>query len=204
KIFTPSMLERATILEMNAPLTSLIENKGNGQFELHPLPTAAQLAPVYGMQCTDVDNDGWLDLLMVGNDYGMELIMGRCDAFNGLVLRGTGPLQFEPMSLEASGFVVPFDGKSLVQFTSKDQLQLLAGQNKAALKHFSKALPNAVVRFAPMDAYAMVTDAAGKSYKVEAYYGNGFLSQSERSFVLPKGHQLVSVHTLSGNERPLN
>ena len=38
--------------------SSYIENKGNGQFAIKPLPIEAQAAPVYGMMSEDIDNDG--------------------------------------------------------------------------------------------------------------------------------------------------
>ncbi|MEL6943882.1 MAG: VCBS repeat-containing protein, partial [Bacteroidota bacterium] len=192
-IFPNNMLDEATILEMNYPLTSLVENKGNGKFELHALPTVAQTAPIFGIQCTDVDGDGLLDVLMIGNDFGMELMMGQCDAFNGLVLKGNGDLTFSPISLEQSGFVVPGDGKSLVQYVSDEQLHFVAGQNKSITKHFVKDIDQQILCFGIGDAYALVQDQEGKTYKVESYYGNGFLSQSGRFFILPNNHKVIEV-----------
>lgn len=57
--------------------TALIENKGNGLFELHDLPAAAQLAPVFGMAADDFNHDGHLDLAINGNDFGNEVTNGR-------------------------------------------------------------------------------------------------------------------------------
>jgi hypothetical protein len=42
------------------------------------------------MVSTDVDGDGNTDLLLVGNDYGMEPGSGRHDAFMGLCMKGDG------------------------------------------------------------------------------------------------------------------
>jgi hypothetical protein len=197
------MLEGATTLEMNYPLTSLIENKGDGTFEIHPLPMIAQIAPVFGLQTMDVNADGHLDIVMIGNDYGMELSIGRCDAFNGLILKGNGDLNFTPMSLEETGFVVPGDGKSLVQYISNNQLHLLAGQNKETIQHFTQSIKGQVFNFEKKDAYVLVQDKKQNIYKVETYYGNGFLSQSDRFFILPEGHQVIKVIKMKGEERPI-
>ena len=75
----------ALMLQANDMQTSYIENEGNGKFSIKPLPLEAQTAPVYGMINDDIDGDGNLDVLMTGNDYGMEPYSGRHDAFNGLI-----------------------------------------------------------------------------------------------------------------------
>jgi hypothetical protein len=38
----------------------------------------------------EYDGDGNDDLLLIGNDYSAEVINGRYDAFNGLMLKGNG------------------------------------------------------------------------------------------------------------------
>ena len=111
---------------------------GNGTFKISALPVEAQLAPIFGLLPYDIDKDGRLDLLMVGNDYGMELLQGRADAFNGLVLRNAGPNNFTPLSMEASGMLVPHDARTLskVRLATGKEL-ILATQNRDVLKVFS-------------------------------------------------------------------
>ena len=46
----------------------------------------AQMSPLNGMVTEDINHDGSLDLMIVGNDYGTEVSSGRFDACNGLVL----------------------------------------------------------------------------------------------------------------------
>ncbi len=96
--------EGAIMLQANYMQTSYIENEGNGHFTIKPLPLETQAAPVFGMMAEDVDEDGNLDLLMVGNDYGMDPYTGRMDAFNGLYLKGDGKGNFQPLTLAQSGF----------------------------------------------------------------------------------------------------
>src|SRR5438445_6908850 len=117
--------------------TSYIENKENGKFTISPLPAEAQTTPVYGMKCENLDGDGNADLLMVGNDFGMEPYSGRHDAFNGLCLKGDGRGNFSPMPPAASGFFVKGDAKGLATiWSAKDEELLLATQNQDSLLLF--------------------------------------------------------------------
>jgi hypothetical protein len=84
-----------------------------------------------------MDKDGLLDILMVGNDYGMELLQGRADAFNGLVLRNIGKNNFTPLSIDESHLIVPRDARSLsrVKLATGKEL-ILATQNRDVMKVF--------------------------------------------------------------------
>lgn len=42
---------------------------------MHPLPVDAQLAPVNGILTMDVNGDSWTDVLLVGNDFGNEVLL---------------------------------------------------------------------------------------------------------------------------------
>ena len=66
------------------------ENTGNGKFVKHPLPVEAQFAPVNAIICDDLDNDGFKDLLLAGNEYQTDVITGRYDASYGCFLKGKG------------------------------------------------------------------------------------------------------------------
>ena len=102
ELFTPEQLERATVKRAHVFASSYIENLGDGTFRLRPLPYEAQLAPVYGLLADDFDADGYQDLLLAGNFFGVKPDLGRMDASYGLLLRGDGG--FVPA--EGSGFVV--------------------------------------------------------------------------------------------------
>src|SRR6185312_7474303 len=80
-IWTDNNLKDAIVMKATNMQSSYIENKGNGKFSIKPLPLQAQQAPVYGMKSVDIDGDGNLDVVMVGNDYGMDPYSGRHDAF---------------------------------------------------------------------------------------------------------------------------
>ncbi|MCY7355922.1 MAG: VCBS repeat-containing protein [Rudanella sp.] len=209
KLLTPEERKKAMVLEANQFRSMYIENKGidsNGQpqFALHPLPTMAQLGPIFGMVAQDVDNDGNLDVMLVGNDYGGEVSMGRYDALNGLWLRGNGRGGFVPMSTAASGFFVPGNAKGLVELTAANgQSLLVATQNRGRLCVFKKNTPGRTIRLKPTDASAILTLANGRKQRVEFGYGQSFLSQSARELTVGSGVRSVEIMDTKGVKRKL-
>ena len=201
-----SNLSEIKVLNATEMRSSYIENKGNGVFKFSPLPFEAQEAPVYGMQAKDVDQDGQLDLILVGNDYGMDPYSGRHDAFNGLILKGDGTGNFGPMSLQDSGFYVEGDAKGLVSLRSgKDEELVLASQNQGALKVYAKQTgeKEKAIVLKEGDFYAELEFKGGKKQKVEFYYGNSFLSNGSRTLwvnPLVKGITIVNYKGESRKE----
>ncbi len=92
-IFDESELNDAQVLEATTMTSSYLENLGGGKLKITALPTEAQFAPVYGMLTGDYNQDGHLDALLVGNEYGMEVFAGRHDALTGVYLAGDGSRQ---------------------------------------------------------------------------------------------------------------
>lgn len=183
-----------------------IENKGGGKFEIRPLPLPAQTAPLYGMLGEDLDSDGNLDIIMVGNDYGMEPYSGRHDAFNGLCLKGDGKGGFQPLSTTESGFFVNGDAKALAKIhTAQNEDVWIATQNQDSLLVFNKAIKEpSTERWLILkgdDFSADIIYKDGKKRKVEFYYGSTYLSQSSRRFLLDKNAVQISITNFKGVKR---
>jgi hypothetical protein len=112
------------------------ENLGNGKFSKHVLPNEAQFAPINAILCSDLDNDGIKDLLVVGNEYQTEVMTGRYDALYGLFLKGTKK-GFFPVGATASGFFIKGDVKDMALITTSDKKRIvLAGVNADSLRAF--------------------------------------------------------------------
>jgi hypothetical protein len=189
--------------------SAYIENKGNGHFTMKPLPIESQAAPLYGMMSDDIDNDGNLDLLLVGNDYGMEPYSGRHDAFNGLCLKGDGKGNFKSLSIPESGFFVGGDAKGLARVhTATNEDIWIATQNQDSLVVYSKTKTDATadakwIKLRPDDFYADITYKNGSKRRVEFYYGSTYLSQSTRTFPISKDMQKATVTNFKGVGREL-
>ena len=114
-IFSAADLRRARVLEARDFATSIALSKGNGTFDLQPLPPEAQLAPVYAALADDLDRDGHVDLLLGGNFYGVTPVQGRYDASYGLLLSGDGKGGFVPVDMERSGVVIEGQVRRMAQ-----------------------------------------------------------------------------------------
>lgn len=112
-IFSSAELSRATVLEANTFASTVAWNRGraadggNTTFELVPLLTEAQFAPVYAAVARDFDSDGLTDIVVAGNFHGVTPVRGRYDASYGLMLRGAGQgRRFVPVDMQESGLVI--------------------------------------------------------------------------------------------------
>lgn len=202
QILKPEELKDALVVKANWMKSSYIENKGNGQFEIKELPMQAQFAPIYGMVAQDYDQDGNLDVLISGNDFGTELLVGRHDALNGLLLKGDGKGNFTPVLPQSSGYCVMGDAKSLVRLkNAKGELVMAASQNKGDLKFFSYNKPVRSLVVLPNETAAILKLKGGKSRKEELTYGSSFLSQSSHNLALPVDVESVEFVDIKGKKR---
>ncbi len=190
EVFDEGELDDAPVFSANFMQTVALENLGGGQFRVRPLPTAAQLAPVYGILPYDVDADGRLDILLTGNDFGMELQQGRADALPGLVLMNRGDWRLEPVPLAESHFLVSGDARGLATIaTAGGQELILAAQNRDSLRVFQPAIAPQR-RLVPLEAgevKALVHFADGRRRLEEYYLGSGFMAQRGRYLALTPG-----------------
>ncbi|HMG95768.1 MAG TPA: VCBS repeat-containing protein, partial [Gemmatimonadaceae bacterium] len=112
-VFPQKDLADAVVKNAYTFATTLVKNNGNGTFTLVPLPTEAQIAPVYGVLASDVDGDGKPDLLLAGNFDGVKPEIGKMSAGYGLYLRGDGKGHFTPERELESGFFVPGQARDI-------------------------------------------------------------------------------------------
>lgn len=188
QMFSDGMLDDATVLSFNYMKTAWIENLGDDKFNIHALPFEAQIGPVYGILPKHLDEDQNIDLLLVGNDYGMEVQQGPSDALVGLSLKNVGGGNFEAIPLETSNFFVPGDGKSLVTIHHRNENSLVvASQNNDSLKVFEpkRSSIRAWTKVLPEEVKAEIEFTDGTKTIKEFYWGDTFQSQSSRALQVP-------------------
>lgn len=130
-IFKGKAKENLLRLHCDETRSCYFENTGNGKFIKHPLPVEAQFAPVNAILCDDLDNDGYKDLLLAGNEYQAEVTRGRYDASYGCFLCGGPNKSFTSIPSTESGFILNGDVKdmSLISFPGDKKILLVAVNN---------------------------------------------------------------------------
>ena len=128
-IFSARELGDAVLRQARTFATSMARNNGDGSFTLVPLPSEAQLAPVYGILASDVDQDGRTDLLLAGNFDGFKPELGRMSSSAGLLLKGDGKGSFTPIRAPESGFMVPGQARDIKRVRTSDGDLIVVARN---------------------------------------------------------------------------
>jgi hypothetical protein len=204
-VITPEMRNGAIRLKANTMQSCYLKNNGNGKFTMIPLPIEAQISQLNGIVVDDFDGDGNLDVAINGNDFGTEVSTGRYDAFNGLMLKGDGKGNFNPLTIQQSGIYIPGDGKALVKLKDANGSYLLAAsQNKDVMKVFELKRAVNIIKLQPLDMFATIKYKNGKTSKEEFYNGTSFLSQSGRFMNIDKTMESVKITDSNGNVRNIS
>lgn len=112
-IFTKEEQKGMLTLKAQTFSSTFFENLGDGSFTPKPLPTKAQFSEVHGILPIDIDNNGSLELLITGNNYGVDVEMGQNDANIGIVLLNDGKGNLNPASVNETGFFIPGDTRGI-------------------------------------------------------------------------------------------
>ncbi len=184
-----------------------LENEGNSRFTLTELPRVAQLAPVYGILVQDFDQDGHLDGLLSGNDFGTEVVSGRYDASVGTLLRGDGAGGFTALSSAESALRIDGDSRGSARLQMKDRVvYLFANHNGPLLAYAAPRAPAAQGQKAflsvPSNTFkAKITDQDSSHRWQEFYYGSSYLSQQSRTLPLTGKEARIVLVDFKGTEQ---
>ncbi|QHT65508.1 VCBS repeat-containing protein [Rhodocytophaga rosea] len=136
-LMPPERLKASMVVRAYRQESVILENNGNS-FRIKPLPALAQWAPIQSIWAEDIDQDGNLDALLVGNAYDAEPIAGQYDAFTGLFLKGDGKGEFQPMLFPQSGFLADGDCKSVIGVKGQGSSYYVVGVNNGPLQVFQR------------------------------------------------------------------
>ena len=103
------------------------ENDGVGNFILKALPTIAQASTIHDIAIDDFDNDGFKDLLIIGNTTEISTQLGRMDALHGIILRNNQKGGFE--WLDNQNFNIEGAARKAAKIKVKNKEFYIIGRN---------------------------------------------------------------------------
>ena len=204
-IFSKEDLQGARVLRSETFASSYFENKGNGEFVIKPLPRSIQTSPTYGIVTDDINKDGNIDILLVGNSYANDGFVGRDDAGTGACLLGDGKGNFKIASNLETGFRADLDAKAMNTLLVGNEEFLIISNNNGPVENY-RFVQDSSIKFhklQSMDAYAIITNHSGIQYKQEFYYGGSYLAQSSRYLKINPEMEKVEVFQFNGTKRTI-
>ena len=137
EVFPQEQLDKSFHLQVQTLASLWVENLGGNTYQVHQLPTEAQFSPIYGFATHDFDEDGYKDIIAVGNFYGNQPSIGKCDASFGTYLKGNGQGDFEVVSHRKSGLAVYGEARDIKILNSTTQTPfILISRNNADTRLF--------------------------------------------------------------------
>jgi hypothetical protein len=120
ELFSESIIKKTIVKEVNIAETIVAINNGNGDFSIKQLPFNVQLSCVCSIITLDINKDGFLDLIMGGNNFEFKPQFSRLDANYGSVLLNNQKNNFEWQTYSKSGFFVKNEVKHIKKFKDKN------------------------------------------------------------------------------------
>jgi hypothetical protein len=137
KAFTQEELDGALTLDARKLESVVLINERGRKFRVIDLPDIAQISTVNDVLADDINGDGHLDLVLIGNNYDQETLFGRFDASLGLVMLGDGAFNWAPLSHQESGFLADGNVRYVELLRSPGgRKTLLVSNNNGPLQFF--------------------------------------------------------------------
>ena len=129
ELFPSDVLDSAAVKLFNYSPSIVAINQGNGQFSIRKLPVTVQLSSVNAIACTDINGDGFPDLILGGNEFGFLPQFGRLDASLGDILLGDGKGNFTCLDAGQTGLELRGQVRDITPIVTNRGLRFLFLQN---------------------------------------------------------------------------
>ena len=128
-LFNKTQMEKSVVKQINYSSSCIAYNNGKGNFSIKKLPMPVQLSSVKAILPLDVNADGFIDLVMGGNEFGFQPQLGRLDAGDGDVLVNDGKGNFTVMDQTITAIALPAQLRDIVLVKRKGNMSVLFLQN---------------------------------------------------------------------------
>ncbi len=131
-ILAESNLDIAPPQYINETRSYILWNE-NGSFTWEELPLKLQFSPINAILIKDLNQDGFEDVILAGNDHSFDVSTGNYDANRGYVMLGGSERSFNLLEPSESGMILTGQVASLV-YMEGDYPLLLVGINRDTLR----------------------------------------------------------------------
>lgn len=129
ELIAPGKMKTTSVKDFNYPSSCIAINEGNGKFSVQKLPPMVQFSSVNAAHCTDVNHDGYPDLILGGNEFGFPPQFSRLDASFGHVLLNKGKGHFTWIGSGQSGLELRGQIRDIVEIPGLNKKYILMLQN---------------------------------------------------------------------------
>jgi len=140
KVFTKKELKGAFTSKVNSLASVVLSNNKGKSFIIEILPEVAQLSVVNDILIEDLNNDGNMDVMLIGNNYAQETLFGRYDASIGTILLGDGKMHWKNLEANKSGFLVEGDARYIRSVKTAEGKIVIVTNNNDSLNIFKVIL----------------------------------------------------------------
>jgi len=129
-------MSASTITQEAQTFSNTLFRNNNGQFTAVPLPSEAQISPIYGIAVDDFDHDGKQEVFIAGNMYQREVETTRSDAGKGSLLSFDGDKVSLQRSIE-TGISADKDVRAATTIKSGNINYLVIANNNDVMQVYS-------------------------------------------------------------------
>jgi len=125
--------------------SSIILENQQGKLILKKMPKEAQFSTIHGIVSNDYNDDGQQDILVVGNNFDVEIETTRSDASPGFVFFGKPDKTFDVLQPQKSGIFVPYNVKDVKEIKlASGETGVLITTNNGILRFFKNKIKSKI------------------------------------------------------------
>jgi hypothetical protein len=129
ELFSNELINTCRIIQFNYGASIIAFNNGTDSFTVQKLPAEIQFSSVNAINCTDLDADGKLDIVIGGNEFGFLPQFERLDASNGSILLNKGKRHLQLINKSQSGVEISGQVRDIQEIKTKTGKDLLFLRN---------------------------------------------------------------------------